>query len=212
MSDNHPRILAFSGSARGNSLNQKLVAAAAQGARLAGAEVTLVNLRDFPLPIYDGDLEADSGVPARALELRRLMLEHQGLLLASPEYNGSFAPLLKNAIDWTSRSVNGEDGLAPYRNKVVVLMSASPGGFGGLRGLVHVHAVLGNMGAIVLPDQLAVGKAHEAFAPDGSMPNQAQREAVEMLGHTLATTLAKLHGLQLVEPPAERRHDLTRRD
>lgn len=125
-------------------------------------------------------------------------------------YNGSFSPLLKNAIDWTSRPVNGEDGLAPYRTKVAVLMSASPGGYGGLRGLVHVRAVLGNIGVIVLPDQLAVGKAHEAFAADGSMLNQKQREAVEELGHTLASTLAKLHGRPLYDVPAERRHDLGR--
>lgn len=208
--ETRPKILAFAASARRDSFNKMLIRIAAEGARRAGAEVTLIDLRNYDMPLYDGDLEADSGIPPKAMELRRLLLEHQGLLLASPEYNGSFSPLFKNAIDWTSRPVNGEDGLATYRNKVAVLMSASPGGFGGLRGLIHVRAVLGNVGAIVLPDQLAVGKANEVFAPDGSMTNEKQREAVETLGRTLATTLAKLHGHALVDAPAERRYDLGR--
>jgi NAD(P)H-dependent FMN reductase len=189
-----PRILAFAGSARTASLNKKLVHAAAAGARRAGAEVTLIDLRDYPMPIYDGDLEAGGQAPENALALRRLMLEHQGLLIASPEYNGSFAPLLKNAIDWTSRPIDGGDALAPYRDKVVALMSASPGAFGGLRGLAHVRSVLSNIGAIVLPGQLAVGKAHEAFQADGSLSDPGQRQAVEALGSTLATTLARFHG------------------
>jgi chromate reductase len=142
--------------------------------------------------------------------LRELMLDHHGFLIASPEYNGSIAPLLKNVIDWTSRPVDGQDGLAPYKNKVTVLMSASPGGFGGMRALPHLRTVLSNMGAIVLPDQLAVPKAHEAFAPDGSMVNAKQLATVQALGATLAATLAKLHGQPLVEQPAERRHDLSR--
>jgi chromate reductase, NAD(P)H dehydrogenase (quinone) len=210
MENAKPKILAFAGSARRESLNKKLVRVAAAGAQRAGAAVTVIDLSDYPMPIYDGDLEAEKGVPEKARELRQLMLEHHGLLIASPEYNSTITALLKNIIDWTSRSVDGQDGLAPYRNKVAVLMSASPGSYGGLRGLTHLRVVLGNIGVIVLPDQLAVGKAHEAFAPDGSMPSQKQREAVEELGHTLTSTLAKLHGQTLLEEPAERRHDLGR--
>jgi NAD(P)H-dependent FMN reductase len=202
-----PKILAFAGSARKASLNKQLVRVAAEGARRAGADVTEIDLRDFPVPIYDGDLEAEQGLPPKARELRQLMLEHQGFLIASPEYNGSIPALLKNLIDWTSRAVDGQDGLAPYRNKVAVLMSASPGSYGGLRGLVHVRAILGNIGVIVLPEQLAVGKAHEAFSLDGSMQNPKMQESVEALGRTLATTLARLHGINLYEEPAERRHD-----
>ncbi|HEX8883670.1 MAG TPA: NAD(P)H-dependent oxidoreductase, partial [Noviherbaspirillum sp.] len=194
-------------SARKASLNKRLVRVAAEGARRAGADVTEIDLRDFPVPIYDGDLEAEQGLPPKARELRQLMLEHQGFLIASPEYNGSIPALLKNLIDWTSRAVDGQDGLAPYRNKVAVLMSASPGSYGGLRGLVHVRAILGNIGVIVLPEQLAVGKAHEAFSLDGSMQNPKMQESVEALGRTLATTLARLHGINLYEEPAERRHD-----
>lgn len=208
--DDAPKILAFAGSARKDSWNKKLVNIAARGAYAAGAEVTLIDLRDFPLPLYDGDDESENGVPANALRLRELMLSHQGLLLASPEYNGSLSPLLKNVIDWTSRPVDGSLGLAPYSGKVAALLSTSPGGFGGLRGLVHVRAILGNIGVIVMPEQLAVGVAHEAFATDGSMTNPKQQAAVEELGTGLARLLVKLHGLSLASDSAERRHDLSR--
>jgi chromate reductase len=210
MSDSKPAILAFAGSTRIDSYNNKLVRAAARGAIQAGAQVTVIDLRDFPMPIYDGDIEMRSGIPQQALALRHLMIGHQGFLIASPEYNGSLSALLKNVIDWTSRPVNGEDGLASYRNKVAVLMSASPGSFGGLRGLTHLRTILGNIGTIVLPDQLAVGKAHEVFGLEGAIPNDKQRESVEDLGRTLAATVAKLHGHALYAEPAERRHDLGR--
>lgn len=205
-----PKILAFAGSARQDSYNKKLVRIAAAGARAAGAEVTLADLRDFPLPIYDGDLEEGEGVPINAIKFRHLMLSHQGLLIACPEYNSSISPLLKNTLDWVSRPVDGEDGLAPFRNKVASLLAASPGGFGGLRGLVHVRAILGNIGVVVLPDQLAVGKAHEAFNADGTMSNAKQQASVAALGADLAKILAKLHGLTLLPEQEERRHDLSR--
>ncbi|BAK76161.1 NADPH-dependent FMN reductase [Pseudogulbenkiania sp. NH8B] len=205
-----PKILAFAGSARKDSWNKKLVHIAAHGARAAGADVTLIDLRDFPMPLYDGDEESENGIPDNALRLRELMLSHQGLLLASPEYNGSISPLLKNTIDWTTRQVDGSPGLAPYTGKVAALLAASPGGFGGLRGLVHVRAILGNVGVLVMPEQLAVGVAHEAFGADGAMANPKQQHAVEELGANLAKLLAKLHGLSLAPESTERRHDLTR--
>ncbi|WP_024304308.1 NADPH-dependent FMN reductase [Pseudogulbenkiania sp. MAI-1] len=208
--DDAPKILAFAGSARKDSWNKKLVQIAAAGAHAAGADVTLIDLRDFPMPLYDGDDESENGVPANALRLRELMLSHQGLLIASPEYNGSISPLLKNVIDWTSRPVGGSPGLAPYSGKVAALLSTSPGGFGGLRGLVHVRAILGNIGVLVMPEQLAVGVAHEAFGADGSLTNPKQQAAVEELGAGLARLLAKLHGLSLASDSTERRHDLTR--
>ncbi len=209
--DPKPKILAFAGSARKASYNKMLVKIAAEGARTAGAEVTFVDLRDYPMPIYDGDAEAENGVPEHALRLRELMLAHNGLLVACPEYNSSIAPLLKNAIDWISRPAGGQDGLAPFKNKVAVLMSTSPGGFGGLRGLKEVRSILGNIGVIVLPEQLAVAKAHEVFAADGSIANAAQREAVSNLGAHLATMLFKLlAGHYECAAIAERRHDLSR--
>ncbi len=187
-----PRILAFAGSTRRESFNKKLVSLAAKGARDAGAEVTLIDLRDFPLPLFDQDLEGEQGPPEHGKKLKQLFLDHDGLLMACPEYNSSITAVLKNAIDWVSRPVPGEPPLAAFRGKIATLMSASPGALGGLRGLVHVRSILGNIGVIVLPDQVAVAKAHEAFGPDGSLVDPRQLTAVEGLGRTLASFLRKL--------------------
>lgn len=188
----HPKILAFAGSTRIESFNKKLVKIAAVGARAAGAEVTLIDLRDFPMPLYDGDLEAQEGLPENAKKLKALFLSHDGLLLACPEYNSSITGVLKNAIDWVSRPAPGEAPLACFTGKVAVLMSASPGALGGLRGLVHVRAILGNIQVLVLPDQMAVPKAGDAFTADGNLKEPKQQAAVEKLGRDLAITLVKL--------------------
>src|SRR2546422_11581460 len=135
-----PKILAFAGSTRTESFNKKLIKIAAQGARNAGAEVTLVDLRDLPMPLYDGDLEANSGLPENAKKFKELMFANNGLLISSPEYNSSFSGVLKNAIDWASReATDDEKPLACFVGKVAVLMSASPGALGGLRGLVQLR-------------------------------------------------------------------------
>jgi chromate reductase, NAD(P)H dehydrogenase (quinone) len=188
-----PRILAFAGSLRRDSLNKKLVAIAAHGAREAGAEVTLLDLKDFPLPLFDQDLEAEQGMPESGARLKKLFIDHDGLLIASPEYNSSITAVLKNAVDWVSRPAPGEPPLVAFRGKVATLLSASPGALGGLRGLVHVRSILGNLGVIVLPDQIAVAKAHEAFQPDGSLTDAKQQAGVEGLGKTLASFLMKLN-------------------
>lgn len=188
-----PRILAFSGSARKDSFNTSLIKVAATHAVAAGAVVTLINLRDFAMPLYDGDLEAEEGMPAGALALRELLLEHDGLLIASPEYNSSISPLLKNAIDWVSRPVGEQSGLLPYQNKVAALLSASPGALGGLRGLVHVRAILGNIGVLVLPDQLAVAKAGAAFDSEGELRDKTQDETVKRITTKLGNVIRKLN-------------------
>ncbi|MHC2069078.1 NADPH-dependent FMN reductase [Bremerella sp. T1] len=180
-----PKILAFAGSARRDSFNKKLVRIAARGAEEAGAEVTLLDLADFPLPLYDGDLEAEQGIPENAKALKELFLAHQGLLLSCPEYNSSITPLLKNTIDWVSRPFEGEQPLAAYKNKICALMSASPGGLGGLRGLVHVRAILQNIGVIVLPKQMAISQANNAFADDGSLNDSKQQETILSLGKSV---------------------------
>jgi len=188
-----PRILAFGGSLRLDSYNQKLAAIAAQGAREAGAEVTLVALRDFPMPVFDEDLEKASGMPEHAKRLKDLFLRHDGLIVSSPEYNSSITAALKNAIDWVSRTEsNDEPSLSAYVGKSAILCAASPGALGGLRGLVHVRAILGNIGVTVLPDQVAVSKAYEAFTTDGSLAKEKQQTAVKDLGAKLAKHLAKL--------------------
>ena len=187
-----PRILAFAGSLRRESFNKKLVPIAAKAARDAGAEVTLIDLRDFPLPLFDQDLEAEQGMPENEKKLKQLFIDHDGLLIASPEYNSSVKAVLKNSIDWVSRPAPDEPPLVAFRGKVATLMSASPGALGGLRGLVHVRSILGNIGVIVLPDQIAIAKAHEAFKPDGSLTDPKKQGDVEALGKTLASFLMKL--------------------
>lgn len=190
---NTPRILAFGGSLRRDSYNQKLAAIAAAGSREAGAEVTVIALRDFALPIFDEDLEATSGMPEAAKRLKALFSEHNGLIIASPEYNSSVTAALKNAIDWVSRSESdNEPGLSALSGKTAVICSASPGGLGGIRGLVHLRAILGNIGITVLPDQVSVSKAYEAFTPDNELADAKQQARVKALGSNLARHLAKL--------------------
>jgi NAD(P)H-dependent FMN reductase len=190
---NTPRILAFGGSLRRDSFNQKLAAVAAAGARAAGAEVTLIALRDYPLPVFDQDLEDANGLPDAAKKLKSLFREHHGLLIASPEYNSSITAALKNAIDWVSRAeTDDEPPLAAFTGKTAVLCAASPGALGGLRGLVTVRSILGNLGVTVLPDQVAVSKAHEAFKTDGSLAEEKQAAKVKKLGTQLAQHLAKM--------------------
>jgi NAD(P)H-dependent FMN reductase len=186
-----PKILAFAGSTRTESWNKKLIKIAVEGARAAGAEVTLIDLRDFPMPLYDGDLEA-AGFPDNARKLKLLFLDHSGLLISSPEYNSSVSGVLKNSIDWVSRSEPGEAPLACFADKVAALLSASTGALGGLRGLVTLRSILGNIKVLVLPDQVAVSKANDAFNPDGTLKDAKQAAAVQKLGKTLAETLAKL--------------------
>ncbi|MEG5058180.1 NAD(P)H-dependent oxidoreductase [Microcoleus sp. A2-C5] len=188
---NRPKILAFAGSTREASYNKLLVKVAAAGARAAGAEVTYVDLRDLPLPIFDEDLEA-KGIPENARKLKELMVAHDGFLIASPEYNSSITAVLKNAIDWVSRPAPGEPGLVAFTGKVAVIMSASPGGLGGLRGLVHLRSILGNINVFVLPDQKAISQAFEAFNADGTMKDPKQQESVENLGAKLSNILSKL--------------------
>jgi len=186
-----PRILAFAGSLRRESFNKKLITVAAAGATNAGASVTLIDLAGYPLPIFDADLEAESGLPPNAAILKNLFIESGGLLIASPEYNSSMTAVFKNTIDWVSRSVPGEAPLAPYSNKIVSLLSASPGALGGLRGLVHVRSMFGNLGAIVLPGQVTISKANEAFTDDGLLKDPRQQANVEKSGATLAAAVAK---------------------
>lgn len=180
-----PRILAFAGSARKDSFNVKLVHIAAAGARAAGAEVTVLDLNDFPMPLFNQDLEATDGPPPQASRLKEIMRAHGGLLIASPEYNSSISPLLKNTIDWVSRPADGEQMLAAYQGKVAGLMSASPGRLGGLRGLVHLRSILSNIGVLVIPDQVAVGEAGAAFDDSGDLVDNRRRASVQGVGRTV---------------------------
>lgn len=187
-----PKILAFAGSLRADSYNKKLVKVAAEGAREAGAEVTFVDLRDYPLPLYDGDLEVAEGLPENALRLKELMLEHHGLLIASPEYNSSISAVLKNTIDWISRPQPDVPPLAHFKGKIAAIMSASPGGLGGLRGLVTLRSILSNIHVLVLPDQIAVARAHEVFDAEGKLMDPVQDAWAKRLGAGVADVVRKL--------------------
>jgi NAD(P)H-dependent FMN reductase len=176
-----PRILVFACSLRRDSLNKKLARVAADAARAASADVTFLDLRELPLPIYDGDLEAAEGLPENAKRIKKLMKEHQGFLIACPEYNSSITPLFKNTIDWASRAEPNEPALACFKGKVAGIMSASPGNLGGLRGLLTTRAILAHMQVLVVPEQIAISKANEAFSAEGKLvdaKHQAGLEAV----------------------------------
>ena len=188
-----PKILAFSGSLRAESFNRKLLAWAANAARLAGAAVQEIDLRDLELPMFSQDLEVACGLPESAKRLKALMREHDGFLIASPEYNSSLTAALKNAIDWASRvESDGEPSLVAFRGKVAAIMSASPGPLGGLRGLIHLRAVLGNIGVLVLPDQVVIGSAHSAFKSDGMLADEQKSSQIVSLAKGLVEIIWKL--------------------
>lgn len=172
-----PKILAFSGSIRRDSLNRTLISAAVDATRAAGGAVTLLDLADYPLPLYDGDLEDREGLPDNAQRLKALFKDHDAFLIASPEYNSSIPPLLKNTLDWVSREWQGESGLLPYQNKVAALMSASPGALGGMRMLPHLRQVLNTLGVLVLPGQFALPRADTGFV-DGAVKSPARLHAL----------------------------------
>ena len=183
------KIIALAGSLRKDSYNQQLIQAAANFALEAGAEVEVIKLQDLDIPMFDEDLEAQ-GTPQGAQILKDKLRDADGILLASPEYNGSFTAVLKNAIDWASRT---EQGAVPaFRNKVVALYATSPGGLGGLRGLNHVRDVLSGIGSLVLADQLAVPSAFEVFDEQGKIKDPALAEKVSGLALQLVSVASKL--------------------
>lgn len=188
-----PKVLAFAGSTRAGSWNKKLIRVAAHAAEAAGAEVTLLDLRDLNLPLYDGDLEEREGLPEGARRLKQLMKAHDAFLISSPEYNSSISGALKNAIDWASRPLEDAVPLEAFAGKVAGLMAASPGALGGLRGLVHLRAILGNIKVLVLPEQLAISKAHEAFDDEGNLKDEKQRAGIENIARRVVEVAAKLH-------------------
>jgi len=173
------KILCFAGSLRKDSFNKKLAKLASSKAEAAGATVTYVDLKDYPMPIYDGDIEASEGIAENAKKLKALMKEHHGFLIACPEYNSSITPVLKNTIDWASRPLEGEKNLECFKGKVTGLFAASPGKLGGLRGLVTVRAILESIGVICIPDQFSVAMAMDAFDQDGNLKDQKQTAEVE---------------------------------
>jgi len=190
-----PTIIAMAGSARLDSVNRKLIRAAVEIAAEAGIHLELLELGDFPLPLYDGDLEQSAGLPENARRLKALFTAADALLIAAPEYNSSVTPLLKNTIDWVSRSErDDEPELAAYRGKAVGLLSASPSALGGLRGLFHLRDIFQNIGVTVVPSQFALGSAYEKFDEAGRLTDQGARKKIREVVAALAEMSAKLSG------------------
>ncbi|MGQ0457264.1 MAG: NADPH-dependent FMN reductase [Hyphomicrobium sp.] len=191
-----PRLLFFAGSAREKSWNKKLARLGAAIADANGIAATFADLADYPMPLYCGDIEARDGPPDNARKLKALMQVHTGVFIASPEYNASFTPLLKNTIDWISHIRDaGETPMEVYKSRVFALGSASPGGMGGLRGLSQLRLVLENgIGALVLPDQFVVPRAIDAFDENNHLKNKDSQEQFKLLIQKLARAAHVLHG------------------
>lgn len=184
-----PRILAFSGSARRESLNQKLLMATAEAARASGGEVTAIMLNDYELPLYHGDLEDEKGLPENAAKLVRLIEEHQGLLIASPEYNSQITPLLKNTIDWCTRADEN-----PFRGKVAAVVSGSPGAFGAIRAMTQLRQLLTHLGCHVIPAQCVVPLADKAFDAAGRLEDARAKKAATAVAEQLVRVSGALQG------------------
>jgi chromate reductase, NAD(P)H dehydrogenase (quinone) len=183
------KIIAFAGSVRKGSINRDVLSLAVDGASAAGASVTTIDLKEFSAPLYDADWHRANGVPDTIRALRESMRDAGGLLIASPEYNTSLTPLLKNTIDWLSQSVDSGigagSGRMPFENKVIGLMGASAGGFGTIRALPHVSFILSNLGSVVLP-VLAVPHADKLRNADGSVANERAEKSLNALGAQVA--------------------------
>jgi chromate reductase len=180
-----PKILAFAGSTREGSHNKRLIRVAAEAARAVGAEVTLIDLRDYPLPPYDGDVEANEGLPPAAVALKELFKTHDGFLISTPEYNGGISGMLKNTLDWVSRRGDDDRTLLAFSGKFAGLMAASPGAFGAIHGLGQLRHVLTSMGVLVVPQQRGINAAHTAFHDDGRLKDPAQQAAIEAIAQRL---------------------------
>jgi len=173
------KILALAGSTREDSYNKKLVKEAAEIARQSGATVTVIDLKDFSMPFYDSDSEKNEGMPANAKKLRDLMISSEGIIIASPEYNGSLSAVLKNALDWASRSEDGSPSRDAFKGKKFALISASMGPGGGSRGLAHLRAIIENVGGEVIQQQTVVPTAQNAFDQNGALQNAAIKDQLK---------------------------------
>lgn len=187
------KIFVFSGSIRQESLNKKLARVAAELARGEGLDVTWLDLKDYPLPLYNGDEEASAGPPQNLKALREIFISHSGWILSSPEYNASFSPLLKNTLDWLSRPFQGDSAPRCFQNKSALLLSASPGAFAGLRAAPQVRALFSQLGTLVAPQNFGLAKAHEAFDSEAKLKDPKTLEALKSAVAAYAALVKKLN-------------------
>jgi len=172
----NPKILVFPGSNRSGSINARLAAVITRELALLEADVTRISLTDYPLPMFDEDLEREKGIPDNVMKLARLFASHQGIVIVTPEYNSSLPPLLKNALDWISRiSMDGDKPLAPYRGNIFALAASSQGALGGIRVLPHLRDILVSIGAQVISEQLALGDAGQAYDDSDNLVGERPR-------------------------------------
>ena len=188
-----PKILAFAGSIREDSVNKRLARIALRAAQEAGAETTFVDLRDYQMPLYCQDDETENGIPESVIALKELMKSHDGFLIASPEYNGSLTGIMKNTIDWMSRPYADDPRMACFDGKIAGLMAASPGGLGGLRGLSHLRTILAGIGVFVLPNHVAVGQSGANLVDDESVKNESLQQAITDLSTEMVRVIRGLH-------------------
>jgi len=190
-----PKILVFAGSTRKASFNRKLAARAAHLIDEAGAQATLIELADYPMPIYNGDLEEAEGLPEAAKRLKALFADHDGLFIACPEYNSSITPLLKNTIDWLTRKESADEpALVAFRGKVAALGAASDGRLGGLRVLMVMRMLLTTIQVHIIPQQVAVYGAAKGFAEDGSLEDKTLAGMLDRTVLALVETTRKISG------------------
>jgi NAD(P)H-dependent FMN reductase len=189
------KVLALCGSTRRDSLNKNLLDVAAQGARDEGAEVTFISLGDYPLPLYDADLEKEYGSPGNAHALQEYLAAHDALLVASPEHNGGYTAMLKNAIDWMSRPApNWQSGALLFAGKTAAVMSASPGPMGGIRSMLGMRGVLEKLGTLVIPQGFSLGAAHQAFGTDRQLIDEKASAEVHAVGRALVGVARQVSG------------------
>ena len=190
------RLLFFAGSTREGSYNKKLARLGQHIAEANGIEAVFVDLRDYPMPLYDGDFETKEGPPVKAREFKALLGEYQGVFIASPEYNSSVTPLLKNTLDWATRvRAKGETGLEVFRTRVFAISGASPGYYGAMRSLLTLRQILAvGIGALVIPEQIAVPRAVDAFEADGSLKDKGQQALCKSAVEALAVAARKFAG------------------
>ena len=186
---NKKKILVFAGSARTDSVNKKLAAVASHVATDAGADVTLINLADYPANVYNGDEEDATGIPDSIRQLKQLMMESDGFIIVSPEYNGHIPPLLSNTFSWTSRAEGDEKPMIAFRGKKAAIMAASPGKFGGIRVIPRLRDILAELGIVVVPGFVTLAGAMEAFDDDGSLNAEITMKAVKRVINTLLQSL-----------------------
>jgi len=191
---NNPKILVFAGSARTGSFSKKLASIAAGFVGTAGANVTLIDLADHRLQMYDGDIEVSHGVPEDVKALRKVFMAQDGFIMVSPEYNSSISPLLKNTVDWVSRADGNDPQLVAFRGKAAGLLATSPSALGGLRGLVHLRSILANIGMHVVPQQHAIPNAHDTLASGNSLAAANHAAAVKSVAEATVHLASALRG------------------